>query len=95
MTTRIAIAEGTEITTHERVLTAKPPPRAADGVPAYRAECDGVMRAQAGDTGRGPVVVECDECNHVMGLARPRPGSTPPLLAVGGGVAAEDGYARF
>jgi hypothetical protein len=92
--TRIAMSEGTEITTHQRVIDAKPVLRDLDGNAMTRRACDGVLRVQAGDRGRGPVVVECDECGHVAGLARRDPNQTPSLL-VGAGVTDDDGYTRF
>lgn len=92
--TNVRIAEGTEITTHQRVIDGKPPPRTIEGVAVYREACDGVMRAQYGDRGRGPVIVECDVCGHVVGVARRGQNVTPSLL-VGAGVNDDDGYTRF
>lgn len=92
--TRIAITEGTAITTHQRVIDAKPPLLDLDRNPMARPPCSGTLRVQDGDRGRGPIIVECDSCGHVAGLARRDPNQTPSLL-VGAGVADEDGYTKF
>jgi len=95
------LAEGLEVTSHQRVIDSGPRPVTVGGLPLVP-DCVGTLVVAEGDRGRGPIIVVCDVCGHSRGMARREPDAQRPLAAVGAwtdtadeGRVGPDGYAAF